>query len=274
MSDETTKGAPSSSASPSASSYNSILSSLLPPTTTHIPLSLPVSPAKPHISSDAISSLRVHPVLEAGLHILNLDLPSAHFLLRHVQARPACEAMYLHGILHRVEGDIENARAWYGDVKNEEVFRFVWQEGDDDKDDDNDAVDRDHAVDRDGDGDGDGHETSKPESGCYEKRAREFLSRVESYKRCHPTTTTTTTTASASNAEKDVSTTSKDDNDNDTIAQTSLRELQRFMTFCERKFGTSPVSVSDASEIWVSMADTYKEKAANMITGGEGWREF
>lgn len=34
--------------------------------------------------------------------------------------------MYLHGILHRVEGDYDNARAWYGDVAESEVFERVW----------------------------------------------------------------------------------------------------------------------------------------------------
>lgn len=43
-----------------------------------------------------------------------------------MQAEPAFEAMYLHGILHRVEGDIDNARAWYSDVKDREVFKVTW----------------------------------------------------------------------------------------------------------------------------------------------------
>ena len=43
-----------------------------------------------------------------------------------MQAPPAHEAMYLHGILHRVEGDYDNARAWYGNVEDSEVFKTVW----------------------------------------------------------------------------------------------------------------------------------------------------
>ncbi len=34
--------------------------------------------------------------------------------------------MYVHGILHRVEGDIDNARAWYSDVKEQELFKVTW----------------------------------------------------------------------------------------------------------------------------------------------------
>ena len=35
--------------------------------------------------------------------------------------------MFLHGILHRVEGDYDNARAWYADVKDSEVFLRTWK---------------------------------------------------------------------------------------------------------------------------------------------------
>lgn len=34
----------------------------------------------------------------------------------------------LHGILHRIEGDYDNARAWYRDVQDSEVFRRAWGE--------------------------------------------------------------------------------------------------------------------------------------------------
>jgi hypothetical protein len=73
-----------------------------------------------------MANLSLHPTLEAALHILNLDLPSAHFLVRHMQCPPAWEGMFLHGILHRIEGDYDNARAWYGNVKESEVFAYAW----------------------------------------------------------------------------------------------------------------------------------------------------
>ena len=96
-----------------------------------LPATTPLHNRPPHDAalSDAIASLRVHPVLEAALHLLNSDLAAAHFLLRHMQAAPAFEAMYLHGILHRIEGDVDNARAWYGDVERSDVFRHVWGGG-------------------------------------------------------------------------------------------------------------------------------------------------
>jgi hypothetical protein len=90
---------------------------------------LPPSPSSPSPSlSHAIASLLLHPSLETAFHILNNDLPSAHFLVRHMEAAPRYESMLLHGILHRIEGDYENSRAWYGDVKDSDVFDYVWGE--------------------------------------------------------------------------------------------------------------------------------------------------
>lgn len=36
--------------------------------------------------------------------------------------------MFLHGILHRIEGDYDNARAWYKNVADSEVFKKVWKD--------------------------------------------------------------------------------------------------------------------------------------------------
>ncbi|KAJ5038740.1 uncharacterized protein L3040_006420 [Drepanopeziza brunnea f. sp. 'multigermtubi'] len=104
----------SSSLGPKAlTSFHAILSHL---TATFAAPLLP--PSKPHSTAltSQIASLQVHPTLEAALHLLNADLPAAHFLVRHMQAKPAFEGMFLHGILHRIEGDYDNARMWYSDV--------------------------------------------------------------------------------------------------------------------------------------------------------------
>lgn len=92
------------------------------------PLLPPGTPHDPNLTSE-IASLQLHPTLETALHILNLDLPSAHFLVRHMQSAPAFEGMYLHGILHRIEGDYGNARAWYSDVKESDVYSKIWGKG-------------------------------------------------------------------------------------------------------------------------------------------------
>ncbi|KAI4246445.1 MAG: hypothetical protein LQ352_006388, partial [Teloschistes flavicans] len=93
---------------------------------TYSPPLLP--PGKPHsrVLTSSISALSLHPTLETALHILNTDLPSAHFLVRHMQSPPAYEGMFLHGILHRIEGDYDNARAWYSNVADSDVFKFTW----------------------------------------------------------------------------------------------------------------------------------------------------
>lgn len=101
--------------------YTHILT--LPP-----PLTPPSKPTSTSLTAQ-ISNLSLHPTLEAALHILNNDLPSAHFLVRHMQAPPAYEGMFLHGILHRIEGDFDNARAWYKNVAESEVFKEVWEGG-------------------------------------------------------------------------------------------------------------------------------------------------
>jgi hypothetical protein len=227
----------------SSNSYSSTRESLFPPACQHYLLSLPVSPRKPHIPSDHITSLSLHPTIESALHILNLDLPSAHFLLRHMQAAPAWEAMYLHGILHRFEGDIDNARAWYGDVKASEVFNWVWG----------------------GIGAHDGDNPRGPEKDkahvAYE-RAMSFLDRVEASK--NPALSTSSSPA------KPVAET--DGMNGMTLTDMSIQEMQRVLSFCERKYGFG--RISDASHVWVSMNEKHADKAAQMITGGEGWREF
>ncbi|RVX69448.1 hypothetical protein B0A52_06511 [Exophiala mesophila] len=237
------------------SSYQDIIAKLLPGSSAQDPtsrplrplFSLPISPYKPLIPSSHITNLSLHPVLEALLHILNLDLPSAHFLLRHMQADPAWEAMFLHGVLHRIEGDLDNTRAWYKDVGHTEVFEYVW--GQDDFPGRN--------VENDGSGThGLVSEQSKREdeeeskTSLALKRSSTFLDELDKAKvivrsgRSPP----------------------------DHLLEASLTEFGRVLAFCQGKFGTN--TLDDASGVWVSMAEKHAETAEKMITGGEGWREF
>ncbi|KAJ4348805.1 uncharacterized protein N0V89_010183 [Didymosphaeria variabile] len=94
------------------------LSSLLETLVPSVHLTKPPPHATHPSLTPAISSLLLHPTLEATLHLLNTDLPSAHFLVRHMQAPPAIEGMLLHSVLHRSEGDMPNARAWASDVQD------------------------------------------------------------------------------------------------------------------------------------------------------------
>lgn len=115
-----------SSTTTSPPTYASLLTALLPPQTP-APVLPPASPNARHPQlTSSIAALQLHPTLESLLHILNGDLTSAHFLVRHMQAPPKWEGMLLHALLHRVEGDYDNARAWYGDVAESPVFEAVW----------------------------------------------------------------------------------------------------------------------------------------------------
>jgi hypothetical protein len=98
------------------STYSSVLAKLK----TYPPPLLPPGHAYNKSTTSDIASLQVHPSLEAALHLLNHDLPSAHFLVRKMEAPPAVEGMTVHAILHRIEGDYDNARAWYKDIANDE----------------------------------------------------------------------------------------------------------------------------------------------------------
>jgi hypothetical protein len=98
------------------STYDAVITTLK----SYPPPLLPSGHAYNSQTTASIASLQLHPSLEAALHILNHDLPGAHFLVRHMEAPPAVEGMTLHAILHRIEGDYDNARAWYRDVAGNE----------------------------------------------------------------------------------------------------------------------------------------------------------
>ncbi|KAJ4506836.1 hypothetical protein HRR83_002943 [Exophiala dermatitidis] len=401
------------SQSQSQTPYHSLKYDLLPPNYPHTPLLLPLFGPSHKPSSllrHQISTLQIHPVIESLLHMLNHDLSSAHFLLRHMQGTPktCSEAMYVHGILHRVEGDLDNARAWYGDVCGEEVFRVVWDDpkmtvpigdegelgmgmgtrerrrqqqpdgegeqqpegegeqqpegegeqqpegegeqqpegqrgqfanrneknerrkgaenvnegpkrdgteeqkndghdhhdthnqeekekenetqikdpttdiGHDDprdnhRDHDLDHVNNnlDHHHDPDSDPDPGPANGSDPDIPLQRAKARararafSFLNLVETHKssllgKSHNKSKVN----NKEGGKKEISKTPL----SQLVTDISIQEILRFLDFCERKFGTEPLL--DASHVWVSMADKHKDKAADMITGGEGWREF
>lgn len=293
--------------------YHALLSHLTPPSLPHNPISLPTSPPKPHVSSSTISALQLHPVTESALHILNHDLSSAHFLLRHMQGPPAWEAMYAHGILHRVEGDVDNARAWYSEVKDSDCFEVVWAEEQQQRQQQQlqlqprqqqqQSQPQQQQHDQDQQEGQPQDQSSASSSSCPSNTAfssaMSFLDQVESYKTSlkkkskssssqpYPaiqrSTPTTTITPTATTMTPSHSRLPDRPNSNDApqppeipslshLSDLSLREILRFLVYCETKFGIDPVA--DASSIWVSMADKHKDKAADMITGGEGWREF
>lgn len=221
----------------------------------HVFFSPPTSPHKVHIQQQppprdlpTISSLSLHPVIESLVHLLNCDLPSAHFLCRHAQVEPKFESMFVHGILHRIEGDVDNTRAWYDDVKDSDVFKHVWLE----------SAKQGSSV-----------------PAAAQKGWRHFIDRVERYRdRTRDRREKNSKDKPEDNlSPADVKDWSKEEED---LKDASLWELQETLRFCEQKFGIG--QIIDASSEFRGMTESGDEKLAeiakNMVTGGEGWREF
>jgi len=69
-------------------SYNDLRKELV---SLKFPIHAPPSAATNTALTTTISELQRHPTLEAAFHLLNADLASAHFLVRHMQGPPAVE---------------------------------------------------------------------------------------------------------------------------------------------------------------------------------------
>ncbi|KAI7116729.1 hypothetical protein KC324_g18973, partial [Hortaea werneckii] len=229
----------STNSSSTPSTFPTLLTHLL---TTYSAPVLPSPSPYPHNSSlnHPITTLSLHPTLEALLHILNSDLASAHFLVRKMQAPPAYEGMMIHAVLHRVEGDYRNAEAWYGDVFHGEeqerggegCLERCWGSG-------REGLERclgfvrrveglrkkKNVPVRNGDGGGDGSGVR----GDYEEQTR--LEDLE----CE-----------------------------------SRREIEALVAWCVERFGTH--KCEDATQVWVRDREEVREMKKEMVVGGEGWR--
>lgn len=182
--------------------------------------------------------------------------------------------MYVHGMLHRVEGDIDNTRAWYGNVCEAEIFREVWG---------GNAIDR-----------GKGGSDEVPE--VARAGWKHFLDRLERYRdrsARRRKLRRKSETGRVAGDDKD-----KDHLDSDTpgtsvpltppedikdwkaeaelLRATSLWEILRVLRFCERKFGMGVLDNAKGEFLGrIESGDARLQKIAEgMITGGEGWRVF
>ncbi|KAH7073881.1 hypothetical protein BKA63DRAFT_567049 [Paraphoma chrysanthemicola] len=197
-----------------------------------------------------ISNLQLHPTIEAALHIANADLPSAHFLVRHMQAPPAVEGMLLHGILHRAEGDFDNARAWMSDVRDAcegfvpkrkdrgeklslDVFGKVGMEGE--------TRSLVAFV----------YGTEQGERGGMEG----LVSRVERLRKAE---------GKDGGEER-----RKEEYE---VGVKIVDELERVLEWCKRKFGEG--KWEDARSAWVKNSEEVNEISEKMTSGGEGFRKF
>jgi hypothetical protein len=218
---------------------NSIAHTLLKSTTLARP------PKKPQHTSltPQIADLHVHPTLEILLHILNHDLPSAHFLVRHMQAPPAVEGMLLHGILHRAEGDMPNARAWVGDV-GDACRGFVPKHKDDGKKLDPEVMGR---V-----GGGKDVEGTLVEFVYGEEDPKGLIDDVETFR-------------GKKAAESPQS-------EEEALEKRIRKEAERILEWCKRKFGEH--EWKDATGAWVKNSEEISKISGDMVSGGKGFREF
>lgn len=266
--------APASASAPNAPAnkqdqqqrYNAILSALLqhehvfysPPTSSH-KLLIAQSQSQTQqqqraetstsTSSDlpTIASLSLHPVLESLLHILNCDLPSAHFLCRHAEVEPMYESMYVHGILHRTEGDIDNTRAWYGNVKDTDVFRHSWS-----------------------------GEARKDAPEIAAQGWEHFLDRLERY-RDRVRSRQGVGGREMDEDRLDPGAVKDWKREEELLRETSLWEIKKLTDFCEDKFGVGEMKDANDGAFVGKMEsgnEKYAEIAKSMVTGGEGWRTF
>lgn len=278
-----------------SATYENILRQLLPPQTPAPVLPPPSAehdqkprPHHPDLTA-AIASLQLHPTLETLLHILNADLAGAHFLVRHMQSPPAWEGMALHALLHRYEGHISNARAWYTDIAGCAVLDFVWvadeevanlspystglqnaardaianemrtkeEAGRTDKDTEAKHSAQNHADDADASAPG---TSAAQEASKALPYATKFLERVEKLQ-------------GAANAphrfgggadafEKELK----------ALSWRSEAECRFLLAWCEAKYGTK--KWEDASGEYVGMSEKIADIATKQVMGGEGWRQF
>jgi hypothetical protein len=176
--------------------------------------------------------------------MLNSDLPSAHFLVRHMQAPPAVEGMLLHGILHRAEGDFDNSRAWIGDVK--------------------DACE--------------GWKPKKREEG--EKLDEEVFEKTRSPKHSDETlfSYVYSNESDANKLIDDVEAFRKDKNrrkekgGGEELEQRGRRELEKVLEWCKGKFGEG--QWKDATKAWVKNSEEISKMSGDMVSGGKGYRKF
>jgi len=174
-----------------------------------------------------------------------------------MQSPPAVEGMYIHGILHRVEGDYDNARAWYADVCSTPAFTQFW--GKDDPDDSSNTTDS--AAQKGADagkvtfGDDERWHDERGQKAPPQTSARIFLNSIEALRKSH----------SKQNG-------ASDDDLSSSLASQSRAEIEALIAYCAQRFGTE--AWTDAREAYVQPSEETRAMGQDMVSGGEGFRKF
>lgn len=211
----------------------------------------------PALQSD-IAGLLLHPVLEAALHLRNHALYPAHFLVRHMQNARA--GQHLHGVLHRIEGDFDNARVWYaeaggtGDRANaetdragEDAFVRFWagMAG---------LVGGSPADPEDARGDADGGARRAARDVAFA-----FLARVQ---RLKTRSKGCVHDAGAGTEERAV------------LERVSAAELDAVVAWAAETYGWGTWHGGDGSDAYTGSTEEQKEEMRQQQNGGEGFRQF
>jgi len=158
-----------------------------------------------------------------------------------MQAPPAVEGMLLHGILHRAEGDFNNARAWVGDVRDAcEGYTPK-------KKDAGDKLEKGVFEKTRG---GEGMEKSLVEYVYGDEDPGTLIDDVEAFR----------------------SRKSEADGEEKELERRTRKELERVLQWCKSKFGEG--EWKEASSAWVKNSEEISEISKEMTSGDRGFREF
>ncbi len=74
--------------------------------------------------TEVIAAMPALPAVKVGLFLLNDDLASGHALAQSLQGEPLGD--FWHAIIHRREGDWNNARYWFGKAGPEAILTQIY----------------------------------------------------------------------------------------------------------------------------------------------------
>ncbi|KAK5018303.1 hypothetical protein LTR39_001059 [Cryomyces antarcticus] len=175
-----------------------------------------------------------------------------------MQAAPAVAGMYLHGILHRIEGDYDNARCWYVDVAREGCGAFdeVWEvasSSDDRRGDGNDGKDARGG----GEDVKEEDELPKPQRLRHlNPRAAEFIDAIQTLH----------------GQRRSASPFSSSHQEESRLTHLSAHELTTVISWCVREYGSGVWT--DARPAWVRPSEEERKIGNRMVSEGEGRRKF
>lgn len=195
-----------------------------------------------------------------------------------MQSPPAFEGMLLHALLHRVEGDVENARCWYFDVLGSGVFEFVWEGGGGEEE-----LGRlvEEATGKDGAGDKGPEKNSKMSD--YKEGKSEYGSKPEAARALSPEQVTSFLDRvqrlrlyKKKSSENPLPAGVDEETERRELGEVSKREVERSRRWCEKRFGTEQwrdASGEFVGDDPVGNPDVAAQKV-KMTLEEEGFRKF